>query len=111
MKSIADILKQFTHRERVLVLVLLLMTILSLAYFRQDDCQPIIQENLKMHEDFLKISQMLREERMRDLNIVTLDTIVVDENLLPPTPYPSNTIMDDIEAIVNSNIKTAGTKE
>ena len=117
MKSIVDILKQFTKGQRLLVLVLLLITILLMGYFKQDDCRPIIQENLKMHEDFLKISQMLREERMKEFTIVNdstivhQDTIVLDKDALPPTPYPPNTIMDDIESIVNSNIKTGGTKE
>ena len=104
MKWIADILKQFTHKERVLVLVLLLTSILSLAYFKQDDCQPIIQENLKMHEDFLKISQMLREERMKEFTIVHQDTIVLDKDVPPPTIVEVDYMLE-IQKIVDSNNK------
>jgi hypothetical protein len=32
---------------------------------KTDDCKPIIEENLKMHEDFAKISAMLRAEKLR----------------------------------------------
>ena len=103
MKWIADILKQFTHKERVLVLVLLLTSILSLAYFKQDDCQPIIQENLKMHDDFLKISQMLREERMKGLQV--LDSVSISTEDAPPPTIVEVDYMLEIQKIVDSNNK------
>lgn len=99
MKSIVDILKQFNQSQRVLVLVLLLVTILLTQYFKTDECSSLIDENLKMQEDFVTISQMLREERLGNLKVedgaVKLDTIVVSPN----------TIIDEVLLIVESNIK------
>jgi hypothetical protein len=78
MKYFVDILKQFTQTQRLIVLILLLSfttgSILISQYFKTDDCRSLIDENLKMHEDFAKISSMLREERMKP-EAIMLDTI------------------------------------
>lgn len=102
MKFIVDILKQFTQGQRVLVLVLLLVTVLLMSYFRQDDCSIVVKENLKMHEDFIKISQMLREERMRGLQV--LDTVSIETNIPQQNTVDVN-YMDEIQKIVDSNNK------
>jgi hypothetical protein len=78
MKYFVDILKQFTQTQRLIVLILLLSfttgSILISQYFKTDDCRSLIDENLKMHEDFAKISSMLREERMKP-DAIRLDTV------------------------------------
>lgn len=80
MKYFVDILKQFTQTQRLIVLVLLLSFttggVLLSQYLKTDDCRLLIDENLKMHEDFVKISSMLREERMRAQPIM-IDTIMI----------------------------------
>lgn len=80
MKYFVDILKQFTQTQRLIVLVLLLSfttgSVLISQYLKTDDCRALIDENIKMHEDFVKISSMLREERMR-VQPIMLDTIMI----------------------------------
>lgn len=106
MKSIVDILKQFSQQQRLLVLGLLLITILLMSYFKQDDCSSLMEENLKMHSDFVTISQMLREERLGNLKVesspVQLDTFVIYN---PPTIIDETpSTMDKILTIAESNI-------
>lgn len=76
MKYFVDILKQFTQTQRLIVLILLLSfttgSILISQYLKTDDCRSIIDENLKMHEDFAKISSMLRKK-------------IVEENMIDST--------------------------
>ena len=68
-KSFSEILKQFTTGQRVFVLVLLLMfssgSYVITNYLKTDDCRPLIEENLKLQDDFIKISQLIREREMR----------------------------------------------
>lgn len=70
MKDIVGILKQFTRAQRLLVLILLLSfttgTYLLSQYLKTDDCRPVIEENLKMQQDFVKIAEMLRKERLKE---------------------------------------------
>jgi hypothetical protein len=112
MKYFVNILKQFTQAQRLIVLILLLSfttgaTLVS-QYLKTDDCKPLIEENLKMHEDFAKISAMLRAERMRE-NQIVLDTIAPagsepDGGGIIQLP-PDNTLMDSILSIAESNNK------
>jgi len=80
MKYFVDILKQFTQTQRLIVLVLLLSfttgSVLISQYLKTDDCRSLIDENLKMHEDFVKISSMLRAERMKP-EAIMLDTVAM----------------------------------
>lgn len=74
MQYFVTILKQFTQSQRLIVLILLLsfttISVLISQYMKTDDCSEIINENLKMQQDFAKISAMLRKERMQtDLSI------------------------------------------
>lgn len=88
MKYFVDILKQFTPAQRLFVLVLLLTftagSLLLSQYLKTDDCRPIIEENLKMQDDFAKISELLREERLRD-NAIQLDSVVISKDQTPST--------------------------
>jgi hypothetical protein len=33
-------------------------------YLKTDDCRPLIEENLKLQSDFIKISELIREREM-----------------------------------------------
>ena len=80
MKYFVNILKQFTQAQRLIVLILLLSfttgSYLISQYLKTDDCRSLIDENIKMQEDFAKISSMLREERMKPKAIM-MDTIMI----------------------------------
>ena len=112
MKYFVNILKQFTQTQRLIVLILLLSfttgaTLVS-QYLKTDDCKPLIDENLKMHEDFAKISAMLRAERM-------LNERVVSDSMPAAGSEPigggviqlpnDNSLMDSILSIAESNNK------
>lgn len=73
IKGFEQILKQFTASQRLIVLVLLLIftsgSILISQYLKTDDCRPLIDENLKMHQDFARISAMLRGQALKEERI------------------------------------------
>ena len=112
MKYFVNILKQFTQAQRLIVLILLLSfttgSYLVSQYLKTDDCKPIIDENIKMHEDFAKISAMLRAERMANERIIS-DSMPASESepigggviQLPN----DNRLMDSILSIAESNSK------
>jgi hypothetical protein len=94
MKYFVNILKQFTQAQRLIVLILLLSftagSYLISQYLKTDDCRPLIEENLKMHNDFATISAMLRAERLKE-NQIQLDTVtngsVINDNSLIDSIY------------------------
>ena len=113
MKYFVDILKQFTQTQRLVVLVLLLSfttgSILISQYLKTDDCRALIDENIKMQNDFAKISAMLREARMVTQETL-LDTvkIVQVESGSKPESHPmviedNSPIMDQIFKIAESH--------
>jgi len=69
MGNFVAILKQFTPGQRLVVLLLLLAftsgTYLAGAWMKTDDCRPLIEENLRMHSDFARVSAMLRQSQGR----------------------------------------------
>lgn len=108
MKYFVNILKQFTQAQRLIVLILLLSfttgSYLVSQYFKTDDCRVLIDENIKMHEDFAKISAMLREERLREKTIV-MDTITVAGEPVGGgvVQMQDNSLMDSIYNIVQKH--------
>ncbi len=112
MKYFVNILKQFTQAQRLIVLILLLSfttgSYLISQYLKTDDCRPLIEENLKMHTDFAKISAMLRVQRLKE-NQIQLDTVAIggsaDNKIIQLPDNSSNILMDSIYNIVQSNIK------
>jgi flagellar biosynthesis protein FliP len=82
MKYFVNILKQFTQTQRLIVLILLLSfttgSYLISQYLKTDNCRPLIEENLKMHEDFAKISAMLRAQMLKG-NQIQSDTMSIIE--------------------------------
>lgn len=87
MKYFVGILKQFTQTQRLIVLILLLSfttgSILLSQYLKIDDCRALIDENIKMQNDFAKISSMLRAERMKT-ETVMLDTVAIVDTSAEP---------------------------
>ena len=87
LKPISDILSQFTQAQRIFVLIITLGftsgTYLISDYLSNDDCRIIIEENLKLHQDFLTISRMIRERELESLNTETelmVSTLPFDES-------------------------------
>lgn len=79
MKYFVEILKQFTMKQRIFVLVLLLffssLTYITTTYLKSgyNSCEELIKLNQKYVRDFVTISDMIRRQRMNELG---------DENLL-----------------------------
>ena len=81
MKYFVEILKQFTMKQRIFVLVLLLffssLTYITTTYLKSgyNSCEELIKLNQKYVRDFVTISDMIRRQRMNELGLG-------DENLL-----------------------------
>jgi hypothetical protein len=97
LKPISEILSQFTQAQRIFVLIITLgftsTTYLISNYMINDDCRPIIEENLRLHQDFLTISRMIRERELNSLNAET-ESMVSSSPL--ETSVESTTIQDSI---------------
>ena len=108
MKYFVDILKQFTQTQRLVVLILLLSfttgTYTLSQYLKTDDCRPLIEENLKMQQDFVKIAEILRAERLKE-NYVLLDSTALPEISQEPTLVVRPDVMDEIVKIADSHTK------
>ena len=106
MKYFVNILKEFTQSQRLIVLILLLVFstagILVSQYLKTDDCRPLIEENLKMQNDFAKISAMLRAERLKE-NQIQSDTIVNQGEVTQLPDNSSNEIMNEILKIAEQH--------
>jgi len=102
-KYFADIIGKFGHRQRVFVLVVLLVfssgTYLLGTYLKQDDCSDLRRENIDLHRDFIAISQMIRQERARKQEHAThveeAEEAVVEEAVIQDTIW----IEEPIEAV------------
>lgn len=115
MKYIVDILKQFTLKQRFTVLIFIMivssLTYTITTYIKSDsnNCYEVIELNKKYVSDFVVISNMIREERMKGLNVV-VDTVSVpasvpveEDTTIIPTPEVN--VMDSILSITESNTK------
>lgn len=112
IKGFSDILKQFTPTQRLIVLVLLLSftsgSLLVSQYLKTDDCRPIIKENIRMHQDFAKISAMLRNQvKLEEKETIAPASSQEDsESFDPPAPIKNeSTAMDEILKIADSHNK------
>ena len=120
MSNLIEAIKTLKTSQRLgaLVFLALLTSITSIltVYFKTDDCRVIIDENVRMHEDFAKISSMLREVRMKNDTEVE-STIEVDSLRNPYDTdkkpkietekiiVPDYSILDSIETITNKHSK------
>lgn len=97
----SDILKQFALHQRMVVLIIILSTIVLVQYLKTDDCRPIIDENIKMHKDFVTLSEILRERNLSNLEMSSdLEMSSVNDTVI---------VVNDVESkmleIIESNIK------
>jgi len=80
-KYFADIIGKFGHRQRVFVLVVLLVfssgTYLLGTHLKQDDCSDLRKENIDLHRDFIAISAMIRD--LRAHMTASQEEVVIDE--------------------------------
>lgn len=111
MKYIVDILKQFTLKQRFAVLIFIMivssLTYTITTYIKSDsnNCYEVIELNKKYVSDFVVISNMIREERMKGLKVV-VDTVsfpIGEDTTIIPTPEVN--VMDSILSITESNTK------
>jgi len=110
MKYFVDILKQFTQTQRLVVLILLLSFttggVLISQYLKTDDCRILIDENIKMHQDFAKISAMLREARMITQETL-LDTVKIVQIDGGDKPESHPMVIEDNSPIMDQIFKIA----
>jgi hypothetical protein len=111
MKYIVDILKQFTVKQRFAVLIFIMivssLTYTITTYIKSDSntCYEVIELNKKYVRDFVVISNMIREERMKGLKVV-VDTVsfpVKEDTTI--ISIPEVNVMDSILSITESNTK------
>ena len=111
MKYIVDILKQFTVKQRFAVLIFIMivssLTYTITTYIKSDSntCYEVIELNKKYVRDFVAISNMIREERMKGLKVV-VDTVsfpVKEDTTI--ISIPEVNVMDSILSITESNTK------
>ena len=99
LKPISEILSQFTQAQRIFVLVITLGftsgTYLISDYLSNDDCRIIIEENLKLHQDFLTISRMIRERELKALNNET-------EMMVSTSPFEESTVSIVLDTVTVS---------
>lgn len=66
LKEIPEIIKQFNQRQRMVVLILLLVftsvTALGMKYLEDADCRPIIEQNKQLVSDYVQIVDILRKQ-------------------------------------------------
>jgi hypothetical protein len=125
MKNISEILKQFTRQQRLVVLIIILFfssfTFLVSTYFKssQNSCGELIELNKKYVNDFITISNMIREERINNIKqdsiaVSLVESIYTDsipsasnEINFPPIVFEDRTpyIMDSILKLTESNLK------
>ena len=125
MKNISEILKQFTRQQRLVVLIIILFfssfTFLVSTYFKssQNSCGELIELNKKYVNDFITISNMIREERINNIKqdsiaVSLVESIYTDsmppassEINVPPIVFEDRTpyIMDSILKLTESNLK------
>ena len=125
MKNISEILKQFTRQQRLVVLIIILFfssfTFLVSTYFKSspNSCGELIELNKKYVNDFITISNMIREERINNIKqdsiaVSLVESIYTDsmppalsEINVPPIVFEDRTpyIMDSILKLTESNLK------
>jgi hypothetical protein len=124
MKNISEILQQFTKQQRLVVLVIILFfssfTFLVSTYFKspQNSCGELMELNKKYVNDFITISNMIREERLNSIKqdsvaSALVESIYTDSGTtstssdIIPIVFEDRTtyIMDSILKLTESNTK------
>jgi hypothetical protein len=124
MKYITEILQQFTRQQRLIVLVIILFfssfTFLVSTYFKspQNSCGELMELNKKYVNDFITISNMIREERLNNIKQDSVASTLVEAIYMDsastnaisdiiPIVFEDRTtyIMDSILKLTESNTK------
>jgi len=124
MKYITEILQQFTKQQRLIVLVIILFfssfTFLVSTYFKspQNSCVELMELNKKYVNDFITISNMIREERLNNIKQDSVASALVEAIYMDsastnassdiiPIVFEDRTtyIMDSILKLTESNTK------
>jgi hypothetical protein len=112
MENFTNILKQFSSGQRILVLILLLVftsiTSVVTTYLTSDynSCGEIVKENRELLQDYVLISQMIREQQMPPAeSTMILDTMPRSSSPVTIIEVQDNGMLDSILAITEKHIK------
>jgi len=116
MKYFSNILKEFNSRQKILVLVLLLLftsvTAIITTYYTSgyNSCNDIVKENRELLEDYILISKLIREKQNLDYPLVESSgmTELKDSGYLPrssSSDYQEIDMVDSILHISDRHIK------
>lgn len=114
MEFITNILKEFNSKQKLFVLILLLIftsaTSIVTTYLNSDynSCQAIVKENRELLNDYIAISRLIRKQEIPEIQS---DSLVIDD-----APSSSNdgsgnpecnvmTPMDSIKLITERHLK------
>jgi 5-methylcytosine-specific restriction endonuclease McrBC regulatory subunit McrC len=109
-EQIPSILKQFTSKQRLFVLIIILffvsVTSIVTAYLTSDynKCSDIVKENRELIEDYIKISKMIRESETPATetgNMMDSSGIILEESTVETT----NPLMDSILVLSEKHLK------
>lgn len=116
MEYFSNILKEFNSKQKIFVLILLLVftsvTSILTTYFTSDynSCSAIVEENKSLLEDYVVITKMIREQQMGQMRTSSqmMDSAAMVEANEPRSVNPEYTymdLMDSVLSITQSHIK------
>jgi len=112
MEFFTNILKEFNSKQKLFVLILLLVftsvTSIITTYLTSDynSCSEIVKENKELLQDYITISKMIRDKDGDGSTGQFIDSGVIDNEPRSGNPfYTDQDIMDSIKRIANSHIK------
>ena len=119
MKEIANILKQFNVKQRLIVLVIILFFITTGvvldAYFKNTGCEPLIEQNKELVQTIVHIEKMITEykEIVNEVEndpcltegaaAAIVDSVVTGSNSFTEEGYgdPSMAMLDSVLAVTS----------
>lgn len=112
MKWFSDILKEFNPKQRLIVLLILLvfssLTMITTSYLKTDTCRELVNENIQLQNDIVYISGLIRELRQQELVAMVQPMMMIPETVtdtlvvysqIEPQPLPSINfgVLDEME--------------
>jgi len=109
MEYFSNILKEFNSRQKILVLVLLLLftsvTAIITTYYTSgyNSCNDIVKENRELLEDYIIISKLIREKQKPNYPIMDSLGITTpkDDKDLPRSSSPQYQEIDVMDSILH----------
>ena len=99
--GISEILKQFKPTQRLMVLIfVLLMSVggyVMGSYFKTDDCRIVVEENLKLHEALVKVSQIARTYYVEPIRVEPLMAEISTDS----TSNPSSSEVIEVQSSIS----------